>query len=276
MTSSFYFNKNYTINMSRTGPPPGFFWRTPEESARRQRAKNAARLAAARASRSAVVVSTRGIPAAGIQRLYGRPSTQEIKFFDCAVTAAASGVFGLPTISTPPTGGEPGVAFTGITELNCIPQGATSYNRIGTKVVIKSIKFSTTFSMLGTAPTTGIVRWMIVYDRQPNGSFPAISSILSQNVSTVPGFYSGVNMANRSRFLVLRDQTMYFDVHQTNIRPVSTYIRTNLESQFTSTTSTIGDITTGAVYFVAFTNTAGTAANYFNNYATTCRIRYID
>jgi len=275
MTSSFYFNKNYTTNMSRTGPPPGFIWRTPEESARRQRAKNAARLAAARASRSAVVVSTRGLPAAGIHRLYGRPSTQEIKFFDCAVTPAAVGGTGLPTIATPPSGGEPGVAFTGITELNCIPQGATSYNRIGTKVVIKSIKFSTTFSMLGTAPSTGIVRWMLVYDRQPNGSFPSISSILSENISTVPGFYSGVNMANRSRFLVLRDQFINFDVHQFQIKAVSAYIRTNLEPQFTSTTSTIGDITTGALYFVAFSTTAA-AANYFTNFSTTCRIRYID
>ena len=261
--------------MSRTGPPPGFVWRTAEESARRQRAKNAARLAAARASRSAVVVSTRGLPAAGIQRLYGRPSTQEIKFFDCAVTPADVSGFGLPTIATPPSGGEPGVAFTGLTELNCIPQGATSYNRIGTKVVIKSIKFSTTFSMLGSAPTTGIVRWMIVYDRQPNGSFPPISAILSENISTVPGLYTGVNMANRSRFLVLRDQTINFDVHLLQIKAVSTYIRTNLETQFSSTTSTIGDITTGALYFIAFTNTAA-AANYFKNYSTTCRIRYYD
>ena len=257
-------------------PPPGFVFRTVEESARRRAAKNAARLSAARSSRSAFVVSTRGLPAAGIQRLYGRPSTQEIKFFDCAVTAAAAGGFGLPSISVPPSGGEPGVAFTGITELNCIPQGATSYNRIGTKVVIKSIKFSTTFSMLGSAPTTGIVRWMIVYDRQPNGSFPSISSILSQNISTVPGFYSGVNMANRSRFLVLRDQTVNFDVQMFKAKTVSAYIRTNLETQFSSTTSTIGDITTGALYFIAFTNTVGTAANYFNNFSTTCRIRYID
>lgn len=261
--------------MSTERRPPGFFWRSVEESVRRRSAKNAARLAAARASRSAVAVSTRGLPAAGIQRLYGRPSTQEIKFFDCAVTSAAVGGLGLPTIATPPSGGEPGVAFTGITELNCIPQGATSYNRIGTKVVIKSIKFSTSISMLGTAPTTGIVRWMLVYDRQPNGSFPAISSILSENISTVPGFYSGVNMGNRSRFLVLRDQLINFDADMFRTKAVSVYVRTNLETQFTSTTSTIGDITTGALYFVAFSTTAA-AANYFDNFSTTCRIRYID
>lgn len=261
--------------MSRTGPPPGFVWRTPEESARRQHAKNAARLAAARSARTAVVVATRGLPVAGIQRLYGRPSTQEIKFFDCAVANPAVGGYGLPLHSTPPTGAEPGVAFTGITEVNCVPQGATSYNRIGTKIVIKSIKFDTTFTLRGSAPTQAVVRWMLVYDRQPNGSFPAFSSLLSENISTVPSMYSGVNMANRSRFLVLRDQVYALDPEQRQIVHASAYIRTRLETQFTSTTATIGDITTGALYLVAFADGNG-SATYVSMTQTRFRIRYFD
>jgi len=275
VTSSFYTNKNKRSDMSAERRPPGFSWRSMEESVRRRAVKNAARLAAARASRSAVVVSTRGIPAAGIQRLYGRPSTQEIKFFDCPVTAPSGATFGLPAYTKPPSGGEPGVAFTGITELNCIPQGATSYNRIGTKIVIKSIKFDTTFMLAGTAPSSATVRWMLVYDRQPNGAFPAFSSLLSSNISTVPGMYTGVNMANRSRFLVLRDQVVALDNTQRQIYHASAYIRTTLETQYSGTTSTIGDITTGAVYLVAFVNGAD-AANYVAMVATTSRIRYID
>ena len=261
--------------MSRTGPPPGFIWRTAEESARRAKAKNAARLAAARSARTAVVVSTRGLPAAGIQRLYGRPSTQEIKFFDCPVTAPAGATFGLPAYSKPPAGGEPGVAFAGITELNCVPQGATSYNRIGTKIVIKSIKFDTTFILTGAAPSSATVRWMLVYDRQPNGAFPAFSSLLSSNISTVPSLYTGVNMSNRSRFLVLRDQVVVLDNTQRQIYHASAYVRTTLETQFSGNTATIGDITTGAIYLVAFVNGAD-ANNYVAMNLTSARLRYID
>jgi len=256
-------------------PPPGFVWRTMEESSRRRASKNAARIAAARSARTAVVVSTRGLPAAGIQRLYGRPSTQEIKFFDCAVANPAVGGFGLPLHSTPPTGAEPGVAFTGITEVNCVAQGATSYNRIGTKIVIKSIKFDSTFTLRGTAPTQAVVRWMLVYDRQPNGAFPAFSSLLSENISTVPSMYSGINMANRSRFLVLRDQTYALDAEQRQIVHASAYIRTGLESQFTSNTATIGDITTGALYLVAFAD-SNAAATYVAMTQSRFRIRYFD
>lgn len=261
--------------MSRTGPPPGFVWRTPEESARRQRAKNAARLSAARSVRSAIVSAARGSFPAGIQRVYGRPSTQEIKFFDCAVTAPAIGGFGLPLYTTPPSGSEPGVPFTGITEVNCVAQGATSYNRIGTKIVIKSIKFDSTFTLRGSAPSNCVFRWMIVYDRQPNGSFPSFSSLLSDNISTVPSLYSGVNMSNRSRFLVLRDQIVPLDAEQLQIHHASAYIRTRLETQFTSTTSTIGDITTGALYLVAFSN-VNAATDYVSMTNCHFRIRYFD
>lgn len=261
--------------MSERRPPPGFVWRTAEESSRRRSAKNAARLAIARASRSAVVVSTRGLPAAGIQRFYGRPSTQEIKFFDCPVTAPSGATFGLPAYTKPPAGGEPGVAFTGIAELNCVPQGATAYNRIGTKIVIKSIKFDTTFMLTGSAPASATVRWMLVYDRQPNGAFPTFSSLLSSNISTVPGMYTGVNMSNRSRFLVLRDQVVALDNTQRQIYHASAYIRTTLETQFSGTTSTIGDITSGAIYLVAFVNGAD-ATSFVSMSATMSRIRYID
>lgn len=261
--------------MSRTGPPPGFIWRTPEESARRQRAKNSARLAAARSVRSAIVSAARGPYPLGIQRVYGRPSTQEIKFFDCALTNPAVGGHGLPMYNTPPVGGEPGVAFVGITEINCVPQGAAAYNRIGTKIVVKSIKFDTTFYLLGTAPTNAVVRWMIVYDRQTNGAFPSFSSLLSENISTAPGLYSGVNMANRSRFLVLRQQSVALDPEHRQAYHASAYIRTNLETQFTSNTTTIGDITTGGLYFVCFAdgNTAGT---YVITSQARFRIRYYD
>ena len=81
-----------------------------------------------------LVAIPRGVPMYAVGR--SQLARGEVKFFDCTTTLAAVGI---PTPSAPPTGSEPASPFTGITELNCIQQGATAYNRIGTKILIKSI-----------------------------------------------------------------------------------------------------------------------------------------
>ena len=208
---------------------------------------------------------------------HGKMGRGEVKFFDCAVTAPAGATFGLFAPSTPPTGSEPAVNFTGITELNCVGQGATSYNRIGTKILIKSIMFNSIFSLTGSGPTQSTFRYMIVYDHQPNGAFPAFSDILSQNIGTAPIMFSSINMSNRSRFIVLRDRvhTLDFDGGNGGTIHCKEFIKTKLETQFGTNTATIGDITSGAIYLIAFA-VSGTAVSYVTMTNASSRIRYFD
>jgi len=223
-----------------------------------------------------LVAVPRGVPMYAVGR--SQLARGEVKFFDVAPTIpSVAGPYGFQTITAPPTGAEPVTPFAGITEINCVPQGATSYNRIGTKILMKSIMFNATIFLGGSVPTHGVYRYMIVYDHQPNGAFPGIADLISQNISTAPTMFSSINMSNRSRFIVLRDRVGNLDVDGGNgaIVHVKEFIKTKLETQYRTNTGTIGDITTGAVYFIAFASFSS-AVTYVTMSQPTFRIRYLD
>lgn len=228
--------------------------------------------AASKQRREVMSITTRGLSFAPVGTVFGRSSFQEVKFFDVDI---ASTVAGLPIVSTPPSGAEPAAAFVGITELNCVQQGPTSYNRIGTKIQIRSIQFSCFFQVAGDNATHNTVRYMIVHDQQPNSAFPVISDVLSSNISTAPTLFSGVNMANRSRFTVLRDRYVDLDKDCHNQVSVKEFIRCNIETQYRTTAGAIGDITTGAIYLIAFVADKS-PQQYLQMQSAHSRIRYYD
>lgn len=261
-------SRNPAIIVARTpvSRPP---WKSVAQVRAEEAAARSGRRQASYAANRLIAVP-RGVPMYAVGR--SQLARGEVKFFDVTVALAT---VGLPLPSLPPSGAEPASAFTGITELNCVQQGATSYNRIGTKILMKSIHFNCLLSMQGSAPTSNSCRLMLVYDRQPNGSFPALSAILSDNISSAPNFTCGVNMANRSRFLILRDQYYAFNLNGTTIQPVSMFVKTKLETQFSSNAGNIGDINTGALFFVAMaiTNSAVCSLQAYHAHS---RIRYFD
>lgn len=166
------------------------------------------------------------------------------------------------------------IAFTGMLPLNVILQGATFYNRIGAKVTIKSIQMKANF-ILAVAATNTVCRYMIVYDKQTNGAFPALGDILETNDTLGLTFDAGLNMTNRSRFSMLRDKTFPLDAGSGIAAHCSEYIKGRWETEFSTTTGTIGDIRSGAIYFIAFTNgLGGHDAAYL--YDATFRLRYYD
>lgn len=122
------------------------------------------------------------------------------------------------------------------------------------------------------------VRCMVIYDRQPNGAYPAIADVLSVNDAGVAagGVFTGLNITNKSRFLILADkvitldpgsgQTMYFDIYRKLPR---------LEAQYKASAGTIADLSTGSILLLVFeANTVG--ANIGSCAALESRIRYFD
>jgi len=155
--------------------------------------------------------------------------------------------------------------------LNAIGQGSDVNNRIGRKVIIKSVFLRGT---VGPAPTsTGgcSFRIIVVYDRQTNASTPAITDILLND-----DFRSPNNLANRERFVTLMDivsppQSMAGDYEI----GVERYLRTNLEMNFnTGTTAVIGAISSGAIWMFAAQSGSLATANGVFRYQT--RVRYVD
>lgn len=183
--------------------------------------------------------------------------------------------------------------------LNGIQEGSSFYNRIGRRVHMKSVHFTGQLSPNGQAGRSAAnggeyLRCMLVYDRQPNGNFPAISDLLLDYGNDGTSFTTSIskmNMNNVERFAILRDERL--PLNDTTVAGVSTafgqslpgvykgsfnwYVPLkDLETHYKSSTNpaAIGDIATGALYFVTLGNVAVATAGVEMTYNS--RLRFID
>jgi len=189
----------------------------------------------------------------------------EVKSFDGIVAGG-----NLPSYNTPPAGAEPGLPFAGITHLNCIQQAATVSGRIGNKVVIRSLHFKGTIGN-STLASLGIIRFMLIYDRQPNGAFPTWADILTDQPAGTSGVYSSINIANKSRWQFIRDKFFNLDSAQAQVHTINWYCKGRWEVEYGASTGTVGDFRTGAIYLVGIVS--GTTATVST---CSCRVRYYD
>lgn len=227
-----------------------------------QRARSAAyrerRRASVRSTSMRVQAATMGVP---------RGVSMEVKSFDVVTT----GVAAIPAVGAVATA-EPAVAFAGITEVNCVPQGATVANRIGNKIVLRSVHYRASIS--AAAAVQGEVRLMLVYDRQPNGAFPALTDVLLSQPAGAVNNYSSINIANKNRFLVIRDQFFNLDAAQSLIHHIDWFCKGRWETEFGANAGNIGDFRTGSILFIGYiTNAIGGNIVLSNG---NCRVRYYD
>jgi len=196
------------------------------------------------------------------------PQLQEVKAFDVVITGIANTPLFAAVVPA-----EPGIAFTGITEVNNLIQGATVANRIGNKIMMKSVDLKLGFHAL--AAFTGVLRIMLVYDRQPNGAFATLTDmLLSQPLGAAQAF-SGINIANKSRFQMIRDQYLPIDPGAGMAHVVHWYCKGRWETEYGASAGNIGDLRTGAMLVVAYIAiTSGVGSVVLNNGQ--CRIRYFD
>lgn len=202
------------------------------------------------------------------RRPYQGSSRPEVKCYDVVVPNNLLVAIGSCAFA------ENNIGFGGITELNNMVQGASVYNRIGSKVCLRSVRVS--FGLAAPASTAySLVRALVIYDRQSNGAAPAIGDILAGNNNAAPIFNSDLNIVNRNRFIILRDQSFTIDTGEHLVHNVDWYIKTRgLETEYKANAGTIGDIATGCILFVAFWfNITGTAPSII---AFQTRIRYDD
>ena len=95
------------------------------------------------------------------------------------------------------------VAVAGATVLlNGVAQGSDYTNRIGRKVLLKSMLFrANMYPVLNTAsPIGNTIRLLLVYDSQTNGALAAVADVL--NAAT---YLQPTNLNNRDRFRILLD-----------------------------------------------------------------------
>lgn len=214
-------------------------------------------------------------------RTFGR-SNGELKGMDTLLTIS-------PILGTTNTNG------SSIT-LNLINPGSASYNRIGRKLRLSSLRlkgaisFQMSASAVGSVPGQG-VRMVVVWDKQTNGALPAFQDIFGY--TTLDGTETSTILSppkydNMARFQVLKDvliepetlvpgvvttgvieQLIHFDHYISLKGKEVTYGGQNVPC-------TIADITTGGLY-VYFRSQVNTPSNLAVVDAdSVARLRYID
>lgn len=176
----------------------------------------------------------------------------------------ASASYGLDTTGT-------------ITLVATIAQGTTVNTRIGKQARYKSFQIrGSVFS--GTTTTSSQGAWMLVYDKRPTGSLPAITDIL---VSVSEDSF--LNDNNSGRFRILRRKsytcigksTADTNSNPTIVHNIDEYIKCKKPITFKALgTGAIADIEMGAVYLVTVGNTANGTASVQSSI--TIRTRFVD
>lgn len=179
-----------------------------------------------------------------------RPSrvpTGELKFVDQSQTSTLGLASGAWTT--------PGATFL----LNGLATGVTASDRIGRKVIMKSLLLRAELRLATTSTAGGYGRYLVVYDRQANANPPGVTDILLADA-----MQSQMNLSNKDRFMILAEG--YFSPVSVNgdytSQGVEVYKKLNAPVQFNATSGgTIADIVTGSVYVLfAQNSTIGTAA----------------
>lgn len=175
--------------------------------------------------------------------------------------------------------------------LNLPVNGAAFYNRIGNQISGKSVRLYGQVIPSGntTAGVPEYCRAMLVYDRQPNGAFPVIADILTDNASngtTTTRVTSNPNMANSERFKILRDWKYAIPNNTTTGSDpqiydykgdykFDEYVKLKgMDTKFKASAGSIGDIATGALYLVTYGDQTSSTAGYIFMFNT--RYRFYD
>lgn len=165
-----------------------------------------------------------------------------------------------------------------ITLLNTVAQGASVSQRVGKKIVLKSLQMRGQMVNNSTAISNDVA-FLIVYDRRPTGALPAITDILaSVNAQAMN------NDANSGRFVIIKrcDELLLGNTSAVASLTERTALGTdhyiplgNKPTTYKAAgTGAIADIEQGALYFVTVGNAvAGTSAAIVN---CTFRLRFQD
>jgi len=186
--------------------------------------------------------------------------------------------------------------------INGMKMGTDASTRIGRRIVVRSIEWKMTMTASDTQHNTTHYRFAIVYDTQTNGATPSVADIWSSAIvaASCPPAVTPRNISNKARFQVLYDSGLQklvgnnaivvtggvapYDLNwhgnltDATLQNHQGYLKVKKPVQYNSgDAGTIGDIQTGAIYFVAMGQHTGSGGPPVNNLPTNVgyvRIRY--
>lgn len=203
---------------------------------------------------------------------------EEVKMVDLSIPAATA------TIAAAAGTTQNQDLSTGYLVCNYCQTGDTNVNRDGNMVAMKSVSVRFDVSAGGNTDTSdGAVRYLIVLDKECNGSNSAMSTILSNTDeagAATTTFHSGISIINTQRFQVLREgEVQVSKVGGPATVHIKEYIKfpTGIPVRYDGTANpmTPGHIVKNAVYFIAFGHMTG-AGNLPRISNFLARFRFID
>lgn len=165
-----------------------------------------------------------------------------------------------------------------LTLLNGVSTGTDYTNRVGRKILIKSLLFRVfiTPSATTSAPVGDFVRIMLIWDCQANSAAASVSDVLQTTSYDAP-----INLTNRDRFKILTDKYVAMNPNTytagapTGGNPrtasIKVYKKMSMETIYSGTGSTIGSIQSGALYLLMIN--ALDNASFADTYT---RVRFLD
>lgn len=152
-----------------------------------------------------------------------------------------------------------------VSALNLVAQGAGDNQRVGQHIKSDSIWISVNVELSDATATTslpitfyGMVRVMLVWDKQTNGALPAVTDILTNATAT-----SDLNHIHRDRFTIIYDQVRSMANSSASAGSnMSTHFtcrkKISRDVEFQTTAGNIGAIATGGLYMLCIsTQSAG-------------------
>lgn len=220
------------------------------------------------------------LPQGNARSLVPRQITPELKAVDCANAGQNAGFATPIQIST--------TAF--VTTLNQIKLGSDTFQRVGRKVMMKSLHLTGTIQRGTLGHVDDYCRVMVVYDRQPNGGGFAISQLLSSNdevgaISSTAMDFPNISFAER--FLILADNRLALNgpaatndtaAVNTDFKGeynINRFIKLkNLVAHYDISSISTDVPTCGALLLIAFGSVPAATASYQLTW--TSRLRYHD
>lgn len=136
-----------------------------------------------------------------------------------------------------------------ISLINGVAQGTTATTRLGRRIQMKSLFIRAEIRMAPTTAGASPIRYLVIYDKQTNGTAPAATDVL-----TTDALYSPMNLSNSRRFVVIFDKVWpCLGTAGPQSITVEKYIKLNLPVEFnTGSAGTVGDIQTGSLYTLLY------------------------
>lgn len=142
---------------------------------------------------------------------------------------------------------------TNIFPLNLTIQGIDDQNRIGDKIIMKSVEIRLLFTAgTNSGPAGNVGRVMLIYDRQTNGGLSTVQAMLENAASTNQrrNLASPYNVEFRLRFRVLMDRRFRVSAESYNQTFFLHRKYLRHQTQYNGAGGAIGNIHTGSLVLV--------------------------